>query len=99
MSGNDPVVRTPESTAPCVSLRRLLGCALVFPLLLLACHLAGLREQVTALAGVNPGSLVDIVFGATYILLWFAMIVLTPPLLLAAALVWLFSRLAGWRRS
>ena len=71
--------------------------ALVISGLFLVVHLAGWREFTSILNGtmgsVESGWATSAFLGGVYVLLYLAFVLLVPTLLLAAALLWLRSRL------
>ena len=82
--------------APLLSPRGLLLRASLLVALFLACHLAGWREHTSILCGTAfTGNVTDRYtqwFGMVYVVLYFAIVIIVPVLILAAGLMALVNR-------
>ena len=79
----------------------LVRAALITAIFLLL-YLAGLKEYTCVLCGTSPtGNVADswsAMLGVSYVLCYFAFIVLAPVLILAAGILWLLQSTIGRRR-
>lgn len=69
-----------------------LGLPALLGVALLCAHLLGWREHTSILSGTFPGSREAVAQGLTYVLAWFAFVVLAPIAALSAGVYVLLSR-------
>lgn len=73
-----------------VSPETLAGCAVMIVLLYLVLHFSGLREDTSLLSGTFPGGdpkdASSLFWGMSYVVVYFASVIVAPVLLIAAAI-------------
>ena len=87
---------------PVISPKGFLVRAAIIGTIFLLLYIAGLKEYTCVLCGTSPtGNVADswsAMLGVSYVLCYFAFIVLAPVLILAAGILWLLQSTIGRRR-